>query len=51
MNMSYVGAGAVLAVGAFSFLESKRRRRVATDEDANGQTFVEMKDTFDIADV
>ena len=50
MNMAYVGAGVVFAIGALSlFGGSRRRRRIATEEDENGQNFVEMKDTYAIA--
>ena len=54
MNMAYVGAGVVFAMGALSLLDqlfdrSGRNRRIATDEDENGQNFVEMKDTYSIA--
>ena len=48
MNMAYVGAGVVFAIGTLSLFR-KSRRRIATDEDENGQNFVEMKDTGSIA--
>ena len=48
MNMAYVGAGVVFAIGTLS-LFGKSRRQIATDEDENGQNFVEMKDTGSIA--
>ena len=55
MNMAYVGAGVVFAIGALSLLEQlfdgtgRNKRRIATNEDENGQNFVEMKDTYSIA--